>query len=92
MNIITNRNTYYTKLLEDLSQGMMLFIMGPRQVGKTTLSQAIAKNYQESLYLNWDIDQHRMQILSGQRFVEEILPLNSISPKPIIIFDEIHKI
>jgi predicted AAA+ superfamily ATPase len=73
-------------------QNVMLFIMGPRQVGKTTISQMIAKNYNEKLYLNWDIDDDREKILSGQKFIEKIFPINRIiNQNPLIIFDGIHK-
>jgi predicted AAA+ superfamily ATPase len=73
-------------------QSVMLFLMGPRQVGKTTLSRMIAANYKEHIYLNWDIDGDRERILSGQRFIEKIFPSTRIiSQKPLIIFDEIHK-
>jgi predicted AAA+ superfamily ATPase len=62
--------------------------MGARQVGKTTLFQLIAQAYQQKAYFNWDV---RQQILSGQRFIERIFPTHRIGPKPLIIFDELHK-
>jgi len=65
--------------------------MGARQVGKTTLSRLIADDFKHSTYLNWDIDEHRELILSGQKFIEQIFPTNIIGPKPLIIFDELHK-
>jgi hypothetical protein len=70
----------------------MLFLVGARQVGKTTTAKLILDDYTESLYLNWDIVKDRKLILSGQDFVENILPSNVLrAQKPIIIFDEIHK-
>lgn len=44
-------------------RGKMVFVAGPRQVGKTTL----AKNLPGAgdAYLNWDIDEHRSRILEG---------------------------
>lgn len=65
--------------------------MGARQVGKTTLSKLIANNFKQSTYFNWDIDEHRELILSGQKFIEKIFPINTIGPKPLIVFDELHK-
>ena len=62
---------------KDLAQ-KMLFISGPRQVGKTTLAMALMKN--EDSYLNWDIPVHREAILKRE------LPLTSLW-----CFDEIHK-
>ena len=70
----------------------MLFLVGPRQVGKTTLAKQYQKKYEESIYLNWDVVHDRTQILSGQKFIENIFPLNVLrEQKPLIIFDEIHK-
>ena len=70
----------------------MLFLVGARQVGKTTVSKLIMDNYKESLYLNWDVVKDRQLILTGQDFIENILPSNVLrDQKPIIVFDEIHK-
>lgn len=92
MNIITSRSTYLRPLFDVLDeQNVMLFLMGARQVGKTTLSKLIAEKYTKSLYLNWDIEDHRDLILSGQKFIERVFPVKSVGQKPIVIFDEIHK-
>ena len=56
----------------------MVFISGPRQVGKTTLGKALLSN--PLSYLNWDIPSHREAILKRE------LPLTDIW-----CFDEIHK-
>ncbi len=61
---------------EDLSK-KMVFLGGPRQVGKTTLSKMIKKKFS---YLNWDEPAHREQILSNE------LPIQGL-----VIFDELHK-
>ncbi|MCP4755160.1 MAG: ATP-binding protein [Proteobacteria bacterium] len=68
-------------LLEDL-QNKMVFVGGPRQVGKTTLGKHIAGQYfNESEYLNWDILRHQGKILNLQ-----------FSPDTdLVILDEIHK-
>lgn len=55
----------------------MVFIGGPRQVGKTTLSKNLQKNY---TYLNWDESSHR-----------EIILKNKLPQSGLIILDEIHK-
>ena len=61
----------------------MVFIGGPRQVGKTTLAQSLLRKYRPGHpgYLNWDNAEHRQKILKGEW------------PKKQkrIIFDEIHK-
>lgn len=66
----------YEQVKKDLAR-KMVFLSGPRQVGKTTLAQSIDKNCS---YLNWDITKHRQLILDDQ------LPENNFW-----IFDEIHK-
>ena len=66
-------------MLEDLNQ-KMVFLGGPRQVGKTTLATTLvpAREFQ---YLNWDLDEDRLDILKKQ-----------FAPnKALLIFDEIHK-
>ncbi len=66
-----------TYVLEDLGQ-KMVFVGGPRQVGKTTLARHIAPAGHR--YLNWDILEDREFVLREQ------FPLESF-----VIFDEIHK-
>jgi predicted AAA+ superfamily ATPase len=67
-------------ILADL-QKKMVFIGGPRQVGKTTLSLEIAKQFPHFEYLNWDMPLERKKILNFQ-FAPETT---------VIVFDEIHK-
>lgn len=43
----------------------MVFLSGPRQVGKTTLSQACVASGYVSQYFNWGSLEHREWILSG---------------------------
>jgi predicted AAA+ superfamily ATPase len=61
---------------EDLLK-KMVFIGGPRQVGKTTFSKSLSTNY---AYLNWDEALHR-----------ELIFKNQLPNKNLIILDEIHK-
>jgi predicted AAA+ superfamily ATPase len=56
----------------------MVFVGGPRQVGKTTLAKTFLKDGQG--YLNWDISEQRERILKRE------LPV-----APLWIFNEIHK-
>lgn len=70
----------------------MLFISGPRQVGKTTVSQHAEKLTDNFIYLNWDHEDHKNLILAGPSAIVEHIKLNTLSEtKPIIAFDEIHK-
>ncbi len=66
----------------DLSR-KMVFLGGPRQVGKTTLGQLVDahKALSPALYLNWDRREDRQAIVAG-KFAG--------SPR-LIIFDELHK-
>lgn len=69
-------------ILKDLKE-KMVFLGGPRQVGKTTFAQRLLSSYRDGhpAYLNWDNLDDRKKILSGEFPVKEKL----------IIFDEIHK-
>ncbi len=64
-------------LRRDLAR-KMVFVAGPRQVGKTTL--ALGLPGAGAAYLNWDIATHRDRILRGE-----------LPPGLLWIFDEIHK-
>lgn len=71
----------HSSVLADLKE-KMVFIGGPRQVGKTTLAKYIGdKDYQNFTYLNWDSREDRKAILEGKFRAESKL----------VIFDEIHK-
>ena len=72
----------YPHIKKDLSE-KMVFIGGPRQVGKTTLSLQFLESGTEKhpAYLNWDSPVIRKDLLAGQ------LP----TKQKLLIFDEIHK-
>lgn len=60
----------------------MVFLGGPRQVGKTTLARFLGeRDYKSYAYLNWDSRQDRKSILEGE-FSADV---------SLVIFDEIHK-
>jgi len=68
-------------IFEDLKD-KMVFIGGPRQVGKTTLARQMCHGpYTEGRYLNWDVSEHRRAILAQQWLADT----------PLVIFDELHK-
>lgn len=79
-----NENRYLSSTIaNDLKKGKMVFLSGPRQVGKTTLAHIIGQEfYSVYSYLNWDVPDHRKNILA-HRFSREY---------PLIVFDEIHKL
>lgn len=69
-------------ILDDLFDKKMVFIGGPRQVGKTTLgNNLIANFFKKTNYYNWDNRNDRKIILSS----------SWESDTELIIFDEIHK-
>ncbi|MBN9564844.1 MAG: ATP-binding protein [Alphaproteobacteria bacterium] len=70
----------------------MIFLSGPRQVGKTTLAKDIKKEYEDFFYFNWDILADREKILLGQTEIGHIARLDAIkNDHTVIVFDEIHK-
>jgi predicted AAA+ superfamily ATPase len=69
----------------------MIFLAGPRQVGKTTLSLLAKKIYKNLHYLNWDNTEHQHLIIRGPKHVYESLTLHHLSSDHIVIFDELHK-
>jgi len=71
------------------SYKQMVFIAGPRQAGKTTFTQILAEDFNNSLYFNWDIIDEKRKLVENPSFYEEVQRRdNSI---PLIIFDELHK-
>jgi len=69
-------------LIKDLDK-KMVFLGGPRQVGKTTLAQSLLKDYSDGhpAYFNWDDSEHR----------DRLRKRNWPSSERLIVFDEIHK-
>lgn len=68
------------QIKKDLKKKIVLLV-GPRQSGKTYLAKEIAKDYQNSLYLNFDNVQDR-QIIKNQNWIDKT---------DLLIFDELHK-
>ena len=72
---------YLEPAIRDDLQEKMVFLGGPRQVGKTTLARSIASQCDPSVYLNWDSRHHRKAIMNAQW-----------SPDvKMLVFDELHK-
>lgn len=76
---------------ENLTGRHMIFLAGPRQVGKTMLARnRLEEKGCSSLYFNWDDFQTRKAYLANSRFFES--PARSLGIRdPWIVFDEIHK-
>ncbi len=87
------RRTYELVMEEHLKENrQMLFLMGPRQVGKTTSSLEVSSERAQHFYFNWDIGEHRKLIIKGATSVAEAMGLDQLKRStPIVVFDEIHK-
>jgi predicted AAA+ superfamily ATPase len=81
---------YEHALLEHFADcRQMVFLSGPRQVGKTTTGRAVARG---GPYLNWDNQNDRVLILRGPRAASEELHLQELREEPpVLVFDELHK-
>jgi predicted AAA+ superfamily ATPase len=70
----------------------MIFLAGPRQVGKTTIAKKAKSLADEVIYLNWDNYNDQQLILSGPNAIAEQFNLQQLRDiSTLIIFDEIHK-
>jgi predicted AAA+ superfamily ATPase len=73
---------YITAHIYDDLKKKMVFVGGPRQVGKTTMAQAILDaSTQGGRYFNWDYDEDRRDILHKRWHDRDRL----------LVFDELHK-
>ncbi len=76
------KKRYLTSYIVEDLKSKMVFVSGPRQVGKTTLStELITCFFKESAYYNWDFKDDKKKILASQWPTEAEL----------IILDELHK-
>lgn len=69
-----------TAIMNDLEK-KMVFITGPRQVGKTWLARDIARSFERSVYLNYDSVGDR-DIIKKEAWLEDT---------ELLILDELHK-
>jgi predicted AAA+ superfamily ATPase len=73
---------YITTAIQEDLQKKMVFIGGPRQVGKTTLAKLLLSSDNDNgRYFNWDYDEDRQNILQ-QKWSDD---------DHLLIFDELHK-
>ncbi len=68
------------QILKDL-QKKMVFIAGPRQVGKTWLAQEVMKQYKTARYLNYDSTEDR-EVIRDKKWLQNT---------DLLVFDELHK-
>lgn len=70
----------------------MIFLMGPRQVGKTTVSLEAATEWPVLFYFNWDNAAEKILFIEGPDAIAKQAGLEElVAENPILIFDEIHK-
>jgi len=75
-----------------LNYRQMIFLSGPRQVGKTTVSLTTSSQLSRHFYYNWDNINHRELIINGPNAIASDASLDILQKdKPILVFDEIHK-
>jgi uncharacterized protein len=80
----------YIETWQDLSAHKpMIFLVGPRQAGKTTLAHLIAKSFSNHVYFNWDIAEQRAEFLQRPAFFTTMERRDATIP--LVVFDEIHK-
>lgn len=74
------------------TERQMLFLSGPRQVGKTTVVRQLAATASDSTYLTWDNADHRRVLLAGAGAIASHAGLDRmLAEPPLCVFDEIHK-
>lgn len=72
---------YIAESIDSDLQRKMVFLGGPRQVGKTSLAEAIMERYPEAAYFNYDNRKHR-SLMRDEAWADA----NSL-----LVFDELHK-
>ena len=75
------KRRYLQSVIEQDLKTKMVFLAGPRQVGKTTLAKMTAKGYSHPVYLNWDNPDHR----------QKIIKMHWSPDADLLILDEVHK-
>jgi predicted AAA+ superfamily ATPase len=73
-----SRRRYLAAQVQQDLKAKMVFVAGPRQVGKTTMARSLPGA--AAGYLSWDVAEHRERILKRE-----------LPPGSLWIFDEIHK-
>ncbi len=72
-----------------LNNNQIAFVVGPRQVGKTTTSRQLRQGLH---YFNWDNLDDREVIIQGPKAIADACSLQVMKNRnPLIVFDELHK-
>jgi len=78
---MSSRERYLEQGIREDLRGKMVFVAGPRQVGKTTLAQQLSAADSADLYLSWDNRDDRREIRAARWPAGEAL----------VVLDELHK-
>ena len=84
-----DRQLYMDLWQELASHKAMVFLVGPRQAGKTTLARMIARGFPNQVYFNWDLVTNKRLLIEKPTFFEQLDRKDKTTP--LVIFDEIHK-
>ncbi len=88
---MNNRATYKELWVELSADKPMVMLAGPRQSGKTTFAREIvAKDFSDTVYFNWDLARDKRRLIADPAFFSKE-PRSSVSSRPLVILDEIHK-
>lgn len=74
----------YKTVLDRLAQFPAVVLLGPRQVGKTTLAEDIASD-RENVYLDLENPRDRIKLTDLDRYLEE-------HEDKLVVLDEVHRI
>jgi predicted AAA+ superfamily ATPase len=76
----------------EVNAGKMIFLSGPRQVGKTFfVKERLRRMNNETLYFNWDDPYVRREYTRNPHFLKAPLSEARGGNPPLVAFDEIHK-
>jgi predicted AAA+ superfamily ATPase len=76
----------------EITTGKMIFLTGPRQVGKTTFAQTWLKSVRsENTYFNWDDPSVMVAYTRNPLYFQNIIDEAFEKKRVPIVFDEIHK-
>ncbi len=77
----------------EMNAGKMIFLTGPRQVGKTTFARNwLAGQGADDLYFNWDDPAVAREYKRNPLFFKNIIDDRFIKKPLPLVFDEIHKL
>ena len=82
------RRKIYQQIKRDFFKGKAIILLGPRQVGKTTLLQAIRSEYPDTIYLDCDEPDIRRTLENTTSTQLK----NLIGPAKIVLIDEAQRV